>query len=34
MITDVIMIGGGAAGLAAAVYLKKKKPINQALSFI
>lgn len=26
MITDVIIIGGGAAGLTAAVYLKKKKP--------
>lgn len=27
MITDVIIIGGGAAGLTAAVYLKKKKPM-------
>lgn len=26
MITDVIIIGGGAAGLCAAVYLKQKKP--------
>ncbi len=26
MITDVIIIGGGAAGLTAAVYLKKKSP--------
>ena len=26
MVTDVIIIGGGASGLAAAVYLKKKKP--------
>ncbi len=26
MITDVIIIGGGAAGLTAAVYLKKNKP--------
>ncbi len=26
MVTDVIIIGGGAAGLCSAVYLKKKKP--------
>ena len=26
MVTDVIIIGGGAAGLCAAVYLKQKNP--------